>query len=245
VVDDTQAVEATGMHGSFAHRIVRRRIWLEGRPTKGLSRCLARLSELIRPTNLEPLEALLAAVDAKDSYTGSHSVQVAGYADAIARRIHLPISRRRALQTSALLHDIGKIGVPDRILNKPGPLTREETDIMRRHPRIAFDILSPIRILVSHRPIVLHHHERYDGQGYPGRLLGEAIPLESRILAIADAVDTMLSPRPYKLPYTIDQVRSELMFQSGRQFDPHLAGIALAWLDEAPDVLEKTPAVSA
>lgn len=178
------------------------------------------------------MQALLAAVDAKDTYTRAHSIRVARYADAIARRVRLSPGKLRTLQAAALLHDLGKIGVPDRILTKAGPLDEAELDVIERHPQIALDILSPMRFLTNHRPIVLYHHERYDGEGYPGRLSGETIPLESRILTIADAVDTMFSPRPYKGVFSLGEVRGELLAGAGRQFDPHLAHVALDWLEE-------------
>lgn len=181
------------------------------------------------------MRALLAAVDAKDAYTRRHSEQVAQYAEEIARRMRISRSRLRGLRTAALMHDVGKIGVPDRILNKPGPLSEDEAEQMEKHPRIALSILSPMRLPHGVRAAVLHHHERYDGLGYPSGLLGEDIPIESRILAVADALDTMLSPRPYKDPFALEQVRSELLEQSGKQFDPYAAGITLGWLAEWDD----------
>ncbi len=176
--------------------------------------------------------ALLAAVDAKDAYTRTHSMAVSMYANAIAGRMDIGASARRILQASALLHDIGKIGIPDHILNKPGPLTYDEFEIMKRHPQIAVDILRPMRTLGDHRRIILNHHERYDGTGYPGGIRGEDIPIGSRILAVADAVDTMFSRRPYKTPMSKEQVRAELVAQAGIQFGPAVASVAVRWLDD-------------
>lgn len=178
------------------------------------------------------LDALLAAVDAKDSYTREHSIDVAHYADAIARRMGLAAAQRRVLQTASLMHDVGKIGVPDRILNKPGKLTEHEFEIMRRHPQMSVDILRPFADLHEARRTILHHHERYDGRGYPAGCRGEDIPLESRILAVADAVDTMFSRRPYKDRMSKEQVRKELSEQAGIQFDPQVAAITMGWLDD-------------
>lgn len=190
-----------------------------------------------RTTHTESLQALLAAVDAKDPYTRSHSLRVAAYADAVAKRMDRSVEDRRTLQAAALLHDVGKIGVPDRILTKPGRLTSDEFDMMRRHPQIALDILAPMKFLAQHRPLILHHHERYDGTGYPDRLVGEHIPLGARILSVVDAIDTMLSPRSYKSAFTLDDVRAELIAGSGKQFDPRVVGVALDWLDETPPLL--------
>jgi len=210
----------------------------------GVAGWLERIRQFLRPGNMESMQALLAAVDAKDSYTRQHSINVACYSEAIGRRVRLPAAKLRTLQAAALLHDVGKIGIPDRILNKPGPLAPDEFEVMQRHPRIALDILLPMRFLINHRPIVLYHHERYDGRGYPGRLVGETIPIEARILAIADAVDTMLSPRPYKRAFSLDETRAEIMSESGRQFDPFLAGLTLAWLDESDVAASLQPAAA-
>lgn len=178
------------------------------------------------------MHALLAAVDAKDTYTRSHSMNVAAYADAVARRMDLGAAERRTLQAASLLHDIGKIGVPDSILNKPGKLTEEEFEIMRRHPQMGVDILAPFAGLREHRKIILHHHERYDGRGYPTGCKGEEIPLGSRILAAVDAVDTMLSRRTYKEPMAPGDVRKELGAQAGIQFDPSVVSVTLGWMDD-------------
>jgi putative nucleotidyltransferase with HDIG domain len=194
------------------------------------------LRRLIRGPHVESMHALLAAVDAKDSYTRSHSMNVASYADAVARRMDLGLSERRTLQASALLHDIGKIGIPDHILNKPGKLTEDEFAVMRRHPQMGVDILKPFASLKDHRRIILHNHERYDGRGYPTGCKGEEIPLGSRILAAVDAVDTMLSRRTYKEPMAQADVRNELAAQAGIQFDPSVVSVTIGWLDDGgPD----------
>lgn len=198
----------------------------------GVRGWFGRIRRLLRGVHAESLQALLAAVDAKDSYTRSHSMNVAAYADAVARRMDLSAPDRRTLQAASLLHDIGKIGVPDRILNKPGKLTEEEFAVMRRHPQMGVDILKPFAGLHNHRRIILHHHERYDGRGYPNGCKGEDIPLGSRILAVADAVDTMLSRRTYKEPMRASDVRRELVSQAGIQFDPAVVSVTLGWMDD-------------
>lgn len=190
------------------------------------------LRRLLGGVHAESMHALLAAVDAKDSYTRNHSVNVAVYADAIAGRMGLGLSQRGTLQTASLLHDVGKIGVPDRILNKPDKLSEDEFKIMRQHPQMGVDILKPFAGLRNARRIILHHHERFDGSGYPAGCRGDDSPLGSRILAVADAVDTMLSARPYKRPLSKNQVRDELVGQAGIQFDPQVAAVAIGWMDE-------------
>jgi len=199
---------------------------------RGVPGWFARIRRLLRGTHVESMQALLAAVDAKDSYTRTHSMNVAAYADAVARRMDLGAPQRRTLQAASLLHDIGKIGIPDRILNKPGRLTEEEFEVMRKHPQMGVDILKPFAGLGDHRRIILHHHERYDGGGYPNRCRGEDIPLGSRILAAVDAVDTMLSRRTYKAPMSKTEVRKELAAQAGIQFDPAVVSVTIGWMDD-------------
>jgi len=183
-------------------------------------------------TDLESTRAMVAAVDARDPYTRAHSVSVAAYAVAIGRRMGLSAEAVESLRKAALLHDVGKIGVPDAILTKPGPLTPDEFAAVKRHPEIAIEILGHLSVLADQLPLILHHHERYDGRGYPSGLVGEGIPIGARILAVADALDTMLSQRTYKPAYNVDQVRAELIACSGRQFDPAVVQATLALLDE-------------
>ena len=192
----------------------------------------------LRNAYLESTKALVAAVEARDPWTQEHSRTVSAYAEAIGRKLHLEEPMLEILRAASLLHDVGKIGVPDAILTKPGPLTQDEFKTIQHHPVTALEILSPISFLSEERPIILHHHERYDGKGYPNGLAGENIPLGARILAVADALDTMLSPRTYKEPYPVDRVRSELAQQAGKQFDPHIIEETLALLDEQPKLFE-------
>jgi putative nucleotidyltransferase with HDIG domain len=194
----------------------------------------------------ESTRAMVAAIDARDPYTRVHSVSVAAYAEAIGRRTGLSAPVLASLRKAALLHDIGKIGVPDAILTKPGPLTADEYDTVKRHPEIAIEILGHLSFLEEQLPLILHHHERYDGRGYPSGLVGERIPIGARILAVADALDTMFSARSYKPAYKIDQVRAELIAGSGRQFDPAVVQATLALLDEQPSLVplpQSEPAV--
>jgi HD-GYP domain-containing protein (c-di-GMP phosphodiesterase class II) len=191
-----------------------------------------RLKRQLRRAHLESTRALVAAAEAKDPYIRSHSRTVADYAEAIGGRMGLAASALRRLRTAALLHDVGKIAIPDSILAKPGPLTSAEFDMVKRHPQHALDILSHVNFLTEERPLILHHHERYDGQGYPGGLSTVRIPFGARILAVADALDAMFSKRSYKAAYKIDRVQAELEAGAGRQFDPDVAEVALSWLDE-------------
>ncbi len=183
---------------------------------------------------VESIRALVAAVEAKDPFTRAHSATVATHAEAMARRMNLTSSEIDTIRAAALLHDVGKIGVPDAVLTKPGPLTDDEYAIVKRHPETALAILGHISFLASERPLILHHHERFDGDGYPDGLAGEQIPFGARVLAVADAIDAMFSPRSYKPAFDRQQVRGELMACAGKQFDPHVTEIAVDWLDSNP-----------
>ena len=185
----------------------------------------------LRQTYLETTRALVAAVEAKDYFTERHSLRVRRYSGRIAIRMGLPAEDIATLETAAMLHDIGKIGVPDAILNKPGPLLDAEFAVVRRHPGIGVEILGHTTFLNNELPLILHHHERYDGSGYPARLTGEQIPLGARILNVADSLDAMFSKRTYKDPLSVQQVRMELVRCKGHQFDPGVVDATLAWLD--------------
>ncbi|MBI1826819.1 MAG: HD-GYP domain-containing protein [Planctomycetes bacterium] len=199
-----------------------------------INRWMQRIHPHIEAAHMESMRALLAAVDAKDRYTRSHSLNVAKYAVEIGRRLRLPEPALDTLEVASLLHDLGKIGVADAILNKPGPLTKEEFEAIKKHPQTAIDILGHMSFLSDHRPIILHHHERFDGTGYPAGLSGDEIPIGARALAVADALDTMLSPRTYKRAFTTNHVRRELRHCAGHQFDPTIVNLTLRWLDEKP-----------
>ena len=174
------------------------------------------------------LWALVAALDAREHEVSNHSQRVVRYTLAIARRMGLPEADLPDIGRGALLHDIGKIGIPDGILLKPGKLTDEEWQVMRRHPQIGFEILKAIPFLGSPADIVLSHQERFDGKGYPRALAGEAIPLGARIFSIADCYDAMTSDRPYRKKTTIDAARAEVARCAGTQFDPRAAEAFLA-----------------
>lgn len=193
-----------------------------------------RLQQQLKQSYLDSTRALVAAVEAKDPYTEKHSLTVAHYAMAFARHLGLPVLQMEAIGTAAILHDVGKIGIPDSILTKPGKLEPEEYELIKRHPVMGAQILEHIRFLKSELPFILHHHERWDGRGYPAGLAGEAIPLGARVLHIADATDAMLSARAYKPGFTLDRAIGELQRGAGRQFDPALTEAFLDWIQLNP-----------
>ena len=181
----------------------------------------------LEETTFASMEALARAIDARDSSTFGHSARVAAISLEIADEMHLPVSEREALRRGALLHDIGKIGVEDKVLRKAGPLNSAEADDMREHPRIGHDMLKGLRFLQPSLPGVLHHHERWDGMGYPTGLQGTAIPLAVRILSVADVFDALTSDRPYRQGLSSDAVIAAIRAESGLQFDPDVVSAFL------------------
>ena len=186
-----------------------------------------------RPRALSIIYALAATVDAKDHYTYGHSRKVSDYSVAIAEALNLPSDRIATIRAASLLHDIGKVGIPDSILSKEGPLTDEEWEPVRIHPKLGVEILRHIIDLVNCLPAILHHHEHYDGKGYPSGLKGDSIPLEGRILAIADAYDAMTSPRPYREQLSPQSAIEELRRCAGTQFDPELVELFCTLIESA------------
>lgn len=181
----------------------------------------------LRRLYLASVQALAAAVDARDPYTRSHSARVAALARIVAVEMELPADEIRQVQLAALLHDIGKIGIPDAILNKPSALTPEEWVIMKTHSALGGSILAAVEPLVELVPIVRAHHERYDGRGYPDGLAGAAIPLAAYIVQAADAYEVIVSKRSYKAAQSIDHAVSELQRCSGSQFHPDVVAAFL------------------
>jgi HD-GYP domain-containing protein (c-di-GMP phosphodiesterase class II) len=173
-------------------------------------------------TFMGSMRAISAALDAKDHYTRGHSERVAHLASALARAIGLPEHDIERIHIAGLMHDVGKIGVPEAVLCKPGRLTDEEFDAIKRHPRIGHEILSGIPQLADILPGVLWHHERWDGRGYPDGLKAESIPLMGRLLAIADTFDAMSSDRSYRPKMPRETVLAEILKCGGSQFDPDL-----------------------
>jgi len=171
------------------------------------------------------VKSLSQAVEAKDPYTNGHSQRVGDYACGLAERIGLPRKKIEDLKIAAILHDIGKIGVDENILNKPGRLTVEEFDKIRQHPEIGVKIIKDIDFLKNISAIILSHHERYDGTGYPEGRKNNSIPVESRILSIADVFDALTSERPYRNAMTIDEALGIIENGRGTQFDCKLADV--------------------
>jgi putative nucleotidyltransferase with HDIG domain len=168
----------------------------------------------------ETLASLSNALEAKDGYTGDHAQEVGDLAVAVGRRLGMEGGDLRSLEFGALLHDIGKIRIPEAILNKPGPLTDEEWIVMRTHPEAGVRILEPIASLADVVPVVRSSHERWDGNGYPDGLTGDEIPLAARVVAVCDAYRAMIEPRPYRDAHDQCWARTELQGSAGSQFDP-------------------------
>jgi len=184
------------------------------------------------PLQVKEMEAELSALrtslvcafnqllDLRDLNTGVHSTRLAEWAIHVAGELGLPESMHGDIEIAALLHDIGKIGIPDAILNKPARLTDEEYDLMKKHPEYGWAVLRQIPGMDRSSLLVLHHHESYDGKGYPGGLRGEEIPIGSRIVSVIDAFDAMVSARPYRNGLPFEEAERRLLVASGTQFDP-------------------------
>ena len=187
---------------------------------------------LYKRLSLHIVETMAEAVDAKDTYTHGHSRRVAEYSKEIARRYGYTEKRCNDIYMMALLHDVGKIGVPDAVINKPGRLTEAEFALIKEHPAKGARILKNIKEMPELVIGVRWHHERYDGKGYPDGLSGKDIPEEARIIAVADAYDAMSSYRSYRNVLPQEKVRGEIHGGRGKQFDPTFADIMLAMMDE-------------
>lgn len=162
-------------------------------------------------------------VHAADAHTRSHLDRAHDYAVALARRVAPDLADEPILQYGSLLHDIGKLGVPEKVLAKAGPLTADEWEMMRRHPALGGQLLRPARFLAAAAPVVEAHHERWDGAGYPRGLKGDQIPLAARIFSVADAFDAMTTNRPYRGARPLDGAVTEISLEAGKQFDPVVA----------------------
>jgi diguanylate cyclase (GGDEF)-like protein len=201
----------------------------------------ATLYEQLERAYLGTAEALAAALKAKDAYTAEHAGSIVAWADAVGARLGLSEGERRDLRYGAIFHDIGKISVPEAILNKRAPLTGPERSLMRRHTVVGEQILAPVEFLRGVLPIVRHEHERWDGCGYPDGLAGEQIPLSARIVFVCDAYHAMTSDRPYRRAMALADAREELLRCAGTQFDPAVVGAFLAVRDDEDAAVPARP----
>jgi len=187
----------------------------------------------------EIIECIVSALDAKDPYTAGHSQRVSDMALALSGFLGLPKAEVEKIHIAAHLHDIGKIGVPDAVLNKADRLSGEEWEAMKKHPKTGADILSKSRHLNELKDIVLYHHERYDGKGYPSGLKGEEIPVGARIIAICDSIDAMTSDRGYRSAYSLDHCYEEIKRNLGVMYDPYIGALALEHWAEVTATVRK------
>lgn len=206
---------------------------------KQINEELADSKELLEKSYLESIEVLRRTVEVKDVYTRGHSDRVSEYSLLIGKKLNLPPEQMKTLKIGALFHDIGKIGIPDAILLKTDKLTDDEYSEIKNHPAIGAHILSNASIFADIIPIVKHHHERYDGKGYPARLAGEDIPYLARIVAVADTFDAMTSRRSYRQALDFDYTMNEIERCKGTQFDPAIADVFLEILRINQDTITK------
>ena len=194
---------------------------------------LQRKNRQLLQSYVDTVNALMKAVEARDAYTRGHTERVTRLTNAIGRRMGLPEETLFVLEIASLLHDVGKIGIPDAILQKPGPLEELEYELVKEHPEQGKRMIEQITYLAEAVPQVLSHHERFDGSGYPAGLAGEQIPLPGRIIAVADVYDAMTSDRPYRKRMGKPQALAIIREGSGQQFDPKVVEALLAVVDKA------------
>jgi HD-GYP domain-containing protein (c-di-GMP phosphodiesterase class II) len=196
------------------------------------------LQERLKQAHLDTILRLSVAVEFRDSCTYDHIRRMAGTSALVARAMGLPDLGVELIRAASPMHDIGKIGIPDAVLQKPGPLTPEERAVMERHPEIGAEILgrSTNELLAAAREVALTHHERWNGQGYPGRLAGEAIPISGRIVGLADVFDALASKRVYKAAFPLSKVLEIICGERGKHFDPRVVDAMMATLDDVSKV---------
>ncbi len=193
---------------------------------------LARRNAELETANHVLSTVLPRTIEMKDPTTSGHAERVVGYTDTLAEHLRVNDEDRASLRLAALLHDIGKIGVPDSILTKPGPLTADEMDVVRRHPRMGYEVLSSLEGQDNVRQWVYQHHERWDGKGYPNGLAGDEVALPGRILVLAEVYDALAEERSYKPAWPVEKIIAFFRDQAGRQFDPELAKFVAAGLEK-------------
>jgi len=205
--------------------IEKRRLFEQLTDEKKLFQKVSELYENLNDLFFGTLKSLGDIIEAKDAYTGGHCERISKYSNIIAENIGLSNEKKSVLRYAALLHDIGKISIPENILAKPGKLTESEFNLIKLHPIRGIQILKPIKQLEDSLPGIKYHHERYDGKGYPEGISGEKIPLIARILCISDSFDAMTSDRPYRQKMQFKEAKEELLRCSGTQFDPELVSV--------------------
>jgi len=182
---------------------------------------------MLKESEIDIIMSLVLSQEAKGRYTNGHSKRVTRYSVEVAKKLGLPDDEIGTIGRAGKLHDIGKIGIRDSILFCEGKLSEEQYNTIKTHPAKGANIIEPLKFLHREKDIIRHHHERYDGKGYPDGLKGERIPLGARIMAVADAYDAMRSTRPYKKPFSKEEIISELENNAGKQFDPKIVDIFL------------------
>src|ERR1700751_1031953 len=182
-------------------------------------------AEKVSQLHLRTIEALALAIEAKDATTGEHLQRVRIYAMELAKELGLTEDEKEALQAASVLHDIGKLAVPEHIISKPGKLTPEEFEKMKIHPIVGAEILEQVEFPYPVVPIVRSHHEKWDGSGYPNGLKGEEIPIGARILAAVDCLDALASDRQYRRALPLDEAMARVVADAGKGFDPRVVGV--------------------
>jgi putative nucleotidyltransferase with HDIG domain len=205
--------------------------WAEGMQRE-FGEVLERASKISRGLVMESIEVIASAVEAKDPFTLGHSQRVARYAVILAKGIGLPEQEVETIRISAILHDVGKIGIEARLLRKPGALTNEEFEIVKRHTLLGFEMVRQVKELQDMLPVIRSHHERYDGKGYPDGLAGDRIPSGARIVAVANSLDFMTCELPHRRALPLAEVRERIRREAGKQFDPEVVRVFLATPDE-------------
>jgi len=199
----------------------------------------SQLLEQIESNFLETINSLVSAIEVKDTYTKGHSSRVAKYCVNFAFFINLPTDQIKSLEIASLLHDIGKIGIPYELLNKKETLSPIDINFIKKHPEMGAHILEPLEFLAKERKIILHHHERFDGNGYPNKIKGKDIPFESRILSLADSLDAMATDRPYRKALDFKSIILEFKRCSGTQFDPELTEQFIDFLEKNQQIIRR------
>jgi len=215
-----------------AHDVLEQRVAEQTKTLRAQSKQLSVMLDRVLVTYQATVKALEAALDVRDQSAPGHCRRVAKLAVQLGNHMGLRLDDLIALEHGALLHDIGKLGVPDGVLMKPGPLDEDEWATMRQHPEIGCDVVGHIDFLQNALPIIRHHHERYNGSGYPDGLAGEGIPLLARIFAVIDAYDAQTNQRPYNTVLDLDEVLANLQEASGTQFDPAIVAAFVAMIRE-------------